>query len=73
MMTTERRTQGVVMEGFENVPRTMGEEPPRDDASRRRLRVVLIAAGSVLVMSGLVVVGLLVLVASAFSSYGSNK
>jgi hypothetical protein len=61
------------MDGFENVPRRMGDEPPRDPASRRRLRIVLIVVGSALAVSGLLVVGLAVAAAYAISNYGSNK
>ena len=56
-----------------------GYEPPRADApdhppgGRRWLRAILIVAGVVLVTSGLLVVGALVFVSAALSSWGSNK
>jgi hypothetical protein len=56
-----------------------GFEPPRADAENDRppgrtwLRATLIVASVVLVMAGLLVVGALVFVSAALSSWGSNK
>ena len=56
-----------------------GFEPPRADGhgdrppGRSWLRATLIVTSVVLVMTGLLVVGALVFVSAALSSWGSNK